>query len=59
MFNLDKVKNQLTKYSNKLSIGILGSVAAIVPQAAESQDRQIEELQPVQHPLYPSAKLSV
>ena len=44
MFNLDKVKNQLTKYSNKLSIGILGSVAAIVPQAAESQDRQIEEV---------------
>ena len=44
MFNLDKVKDQLTKYSNKLSIGILGSVAAIVPQAAESQDRQIEEV---------------
>jgi len=44
MFNLDKVKEQFTKYSNKLSIGILGSVAAIVPQAAESQDRQIEEV---------------
>ena len=44
MFNLDKVKDQLAKYSNKLSIGILGSVAAIVPQTAESQDRQIEEV---------------
>ena len=44
MFNLDKVKEQLYKYSNKLSIGILGSVAAIVPQTAESQDRQIEEV---------------
>ena len=44
MFNLDKVKEQFTKYSNKLSIGILGSVAAIVPQTAESQDRQIEEV---------------
>ena len=44
MFNLDKVKDQLAKYSNKLSIGILGSVAAIVPQSAESQDRQIEEV---------------
>ena len=44
MFNLDKVKERLTKYSNKLSIGILGSVAAIVPQTAESQDRQIEEV---------------
>jgi len=44
MFNLDKVKEQLSKYSNKLSIGILGSVAAIVPQTAESQDRQIEEV---------------
>ena len=44
MFNLDKAKEQLTKYSNKLSIGILGSVAAIVPQTAESQDRQIEEV---------------
>ena len=42
MFNLDKVKERLAKYSNKLSIGILGSVAAIVPQTAESQDRQIE-----------------
>ena len=31
MLNLDKVKDQLSKYSNKLSIGILGSVAAIVP----------------------------
>ena len=44
MFNLDKVKEQFSKYSNKLSIGILGSVAAIVPQTAESQDRQIEEV---------------
>ena len=44
MFNLDKVKQQFSKYSNKLSIGILGSVAAIVPQTAESQDRQIEEV---------------
>ena len=44
MFNLDKVKEQLIKYSNKLSIGILGSFAAIVPQTAESQDRQIEEV---------------
>ena len=37
MFNLDKVKDQLAKYSNKLSIGILGSVVAIVPQSAESR----------------------
>jgi iron complex outermembrane receptor protein len=44
MFNFDRVKEQLAKYSNKLSIGILGSVAAIVPQTAESQDRQIEEV---------------
>ena len=43
MFNLDKVKEQLSKYSNKLSIGILGSVAAIVPQTAESQDSKLRK----------------
>ena len=44
MFNLSKTKEQLNKLTNHLSLGILGTVAAIVPQNAESQDRQIEEV---------------
>ena len=41
---LSKTKDQLNKLTNHLSLGILGTVAAIVPQNAESQDRQIEEV---------------
>ena len=44
MINLSKTKDQLNKLTNHLSLGILGTVAAIVPQNAESQDRQIEEV---------------
>jgi outer membrane receptor protein involved in Fe transport len=44
MFNLSKTKEQLGKITNHLSLGILGTVAAIVPQTAESQERQIEEV---------------
>jgi outer membrane receptor protein involved in Fe transport len=44
MFNLSKTKEHLNKLTNHLSLGILGTVAAIVPQTAESQDRQIEEV---------------
>jgi len=44
MFNLSKTKERLNKLTNHLSLGILGTVAAIVPQTAESQDRQIEEV---------------
>ena len=44
MINLSKTKDQLNKLSNHISLGILGTVAAIVPQNAESQDRQIEEV---------------
>ena len=44
MFNLSKTKENLNKLTNHLSLGILGTVAAIVPQTAESQDRQIEEV---------------
>ena len=44
MFNLSKTKEHLNKFTNRFSLGILGAVAAIVPQAAESQERQIEEV---------------
>ena len=44
MFNLSKTKEQLNKLTNHLSLGILGTVAAIAPQSAESQERQIEEV---------------
>ena len=44
MFNLDKVKDQLAKYSNKLSIGILGSVAAIVPQQPNHKIDKLKKL---------------
>ena len=44
MINLSKTKEKLNKLTNHLSLGILGTVAAIVPQNAESQDRQIEEV---------------
>lgn len=44
MFNLTNTKEQLNKVLNKVSLGVLGSFAAIVPQTAEAQDRQIEEV---------------
>jgi outer membrane receptor protein involved in Fe transport len=44
MFNLSKTKEHLNKFTNRFSLGVLGAVAAIVPQAAESQERQIEEV---------------
>ena len=44
MFNFINTKEQLNKIKNKLSFGVLGAVAAIVPQTAESQERQIEEV---------------
>ena len=37
MFNFINTKEQLNKIKNKLSLGVLGTVAAIVPQTAESQ----------------------
>ena len=42
MFNLINTKEQLNKIKNKL-LGVLG-VAAMIPQTAESQERQIEEV---------------
>tara|TARA_B100000575_G_scaffold150687_1_gene120135 strand:- start:4364 stop:6928 length:2565 start_codon:yes stop_codon:yes gene_type:complete len=44
MFNLINTKEQLNKIKNKLSLGVLGAVAAVVPQTTEAQDRQIEEV---------------
>ncbi len=44
MFNLINTKEQLNKIKNKLSLGVLGIVAAMIPQTAESQERQIEEV---------------
>ena len=44
MFNLINTKEQLNKIKNKLSLGVLGVVAAMIPQTAESQERQIEEV---------------
>ena len=36
MFNLINTKEQLNKIKNKLSLGVLGVVAAMIPQTAES-----------------------
>ena len=44
MFNFINTKEQLNKITNKLSLGVLGVVAAIVPQTADAQDRVIEEV---------------
>ena len=44
MFNLVNTKEQLNKIKNKVSLGLLGAVAAMIPQTAEGQDRQIEEV---------------
>ena len=44
MFNIEKAKGKFNYLSNKISLGILGTVAAIAPQSAESQERQIEEV---------------
>ena len=44
MFNFINTKEQLNKITNKLSLGVLGAVAAIVPQTADAQDRVIEEV---------------
>ena len=44
MFNLINTKEQLNKIKNKLSLGVFGVVAAMIPQTAESQERQIEEV---------------
>ena len=44
MFNLIKTKEQLNNIKNKVSLGVLGAVAAMIPQTAEAQDRQIEEV---------------
>ena len=40
----DLVKTKINKINNKISLGVLGAVAAMVPQTAESQERQIEEV---------------
>ena len=44
MFNLINTREQLNKIKNKVSLGLLGAVAAMIPQTAEAQDRQIEEV---------------
>ena len=44
MFNLIKTKEQINIIKNKVSLGLLGAVAAMIPQTAEAQDRQIEEV---------------
>lgn len=44
MLNLIRTKEQLSKIKNHISLGILGSVAAIIPQAVDGQERQIEEV---------------
>ena len=44
MLNLSKAKESINKITSHLSLGILGSVAAMAPQAVESQERQIEEV---------------
>ena len=44
MFNLIKTKEQLNRIKNKFSLGVLGAIAAMVPQTAEGQERQIEEV---------------
>ena len=44
MLNLSRTKEQLSKIKNHISLGILGSVAAIIPQAVDGQERQIEEV---------------
>ena len=44
MFDLVKTKEQLNNIKNKVSLGVLGAVAAMIPQTAESQERQIEEV---------------
>ena len=44
MLNLTKAKDNINKITSHLSIGILGTVAAMAPQSAESQERQIEEV---------------
>jgi hypothetical protein len=43
MLNLIKTK-ELNNIKNKISLGVLGAVAAMIPQTAESQERQIEKL---------------
>jgi iron complex outermembrane receptor protein len=44
MLNLSRAKESINKITSHLSLGILGSVAAMAPQAVESQERQIEEV---------------
>ena len=44
MLNLSRAKESINKITSHLSLGILGSVAAMTPQAVESQERQIEEV---------------
>ena len=44
MLNLSRAKEGINKITSHLSLGILGSVAAMSPQAVESQERQIEEV---------------
>ncbi|MDA7700862.1 TonB-dependent receptor [Gammaproteobacteria bacterium] len=44
MLNLSRAKEGINKITSHLSLGILGSVAAMAPQAVESQERQIEEV---------------
>ena len=44
MLNLSRAKESINKITSHLSLGILGSVAAMSPQAVESQERQIEEV---------------
>ena len=44
MLNLSKAKEGINKITSHLSLGILGTVAAMAPQSVESQERQIEEV---------------
>ena len=44
MLNLSRAKESINKITSHLSLGILGSVAAMAPQAVESQERQVEEV---------------
>jgi len=44
MLNLSRAKESINKITSHLSLGIMGTVAAMAPQAVESQERQIEEV---------------
>ena len=44
MFNLEKVKKNFNVIFNKFSLTFFGAIAALAPQSAESQERQIEDV---------------